>query len=180
MSGSVGSKDYTSAVPPPSRVECEVIGYVRSPFRERFAAPLQPALTGAGGGVEASIELCAGRRYEEALEDLAGFDFVWAITWMHLNRGWNPKVLPPRGPRARRGLFATRSPHRPNPIALSALRLLAVEGLVLRVRGADLLDGTPVLDLKPYLPYADAHPDAAAGWADEIGSGEAGGLTQGP
>ena len=76
--------------------------------------------------------------------------------------------MPPRGPRVRRSLFATRSPDRPNPIGLSAVRLLQVEGRHLHVRGIDLIDGTPILDLKPYLPYADAFPDAKAGWIDDI------------
>jgi len=80
-------------------------------------------------------------------------------------RVWRPKVLPPRS-RTRRGVFATRAPHRPNPIGMSVVRLVAVEGLTLRVRGLDLLDGTPVLDVKPYVSYADAHPDAGAGWLE--------------
>ena len=73
-------------------------------------------------------------------------------------------VLPPRGPRVRRGVLSTRAPHRPNPIALSALRLVRVEGCILHVHGIDLLDGTPILDVKPYVPYTDAYPDSAVGW----------------
>lgn len=76
--------------------------------------------------------------------------------------------MPPRGPRQKRGVLATRSPHRPNPIGLSALTLVAVEGSNLRVRGVDILDGTPILDIKPYVPYADAFPDSRAGWIDAI------------
>jgi hypothetical protein len=78
--------------------------------------------------------------------------------------GWRPKVLPPRSPSKRRGVFATRSPHRPNPLGLSSVRLERIEGLVLHVRDLDLVDGTPVLDVKPYVAYADAHPGAHAGW----------------
>ena len=81
-------------------------------------------------------------------------------------------MRPPRGARVRRGLFATRSPDRPNPIGLSAVQLVRVDGLRLHVRGVDLLDGTPILDIKPYVPYADAFPDARAGWIDELGPDE--------
>ena len=87
-----------------------------------------------------------------------------------LATGWRPLVQPPRGPKTRQGVFATRAPHRPSQLALSALRIISVDeaALRVRVRGLDLLDGTPVLDLKPYIPYADAFPDAAAGWVDEL------------
>ncbi len=80
-------------------------------------------------------------------------------------RGWRPKVLPPRSTE-KRGVFATRSPHRPNPIGMSVVKLDAIEGLVLRVTNVDILDATPVLDLKPYVPYADAYPEARGGWLD--------------
>ena len=105
-----------------------------------------------------------------ALRGLSGFDYCWAICYMHLNTGWRPLITPPRGPKKKQGLFATRAPHRPNHIALSALRIVGVdedEGRV-RVRGLDLLDGTPVLDLKPYVRTYDAFPTAAAGWIDEL------------
>ena len=90
---------------------------------------------------------------EHTLRGLAGFDFCWVISFMHLNTGWRRLVKPPRGPRTRQGVFATRAPHRPNPLALSALRITNIsesEGRV-TVRGLDLLDGTPVLDIKPYV-----------------------------
>ncbi|CAM9968035.1 unnamed protein product, partial [Phaeothamnion confervicola] len=85
-------------------------------------------------------------------------------------KGWNPIIQPPRGPRRKRGLFSTRSPHRPNPIALSALRITSVDLMqrTINVAALDLLDGTPVLDVKPYVPYADAFPDARAGWISEL------------
>ena len=83
-----------------------------------------------------------------------------------MNEGWRPKVLPPRSPKKRRGVFSTRSPHRPNPIGLSVVRLEAVEGLRLRVRDVDMVDGTPVLDIKPYVPFADSKPDARTGWLE--------------
>jgi tRNA-Thr(GGU) m(6)t(6)A37 methyltransferase TsaA len=147
------------------------IGVVRSPYKERFGTPRQATVTrGAMGEApqEAEIVLDPARVPASILEGLAGFDYVWAIVWLHLNEGWRPMVTPTRGPRVKRGLFSTRSPHRPNPIGLSALRVVSVEGWVVRVRGLDLLDGTPVLDLKPYVPYADAFPDARSGWLDAL------------
>jgi tRNA (adenine37-N6)-methyltransferase len=153
-----------SRTPPhdPSLLTLHPIGVVRSSFRERAQAPRQPELNSG----EATIELASGHNFEQALEDLSGFDYIWVVSWFHLNKSWKPKILPPRGPRKKRGVFATRSPHRPNPIGLSAARLLSIDGRVLRIAETDLLDGTPVLDIKPYLPYADAFPQAKAGWLD--------------
>jgi len=148
-----------------------VIGHVRSPYKERFGTPRQPTVTEQtleDRAVDATIELLPGMNFEQALKDLEGFDFIWVIAWLHLNEDWQATVIPPRGPKVHRGLFATRAPHRPNPIGLSALRLTGIEGNVLHVRGIDLIDGTPVLDIKPYVPYADAFPNAKAGWLDEI------------
>ena len=135
------------------------IGFVRSPFREKADAPRQATVA---EGVEGTIEILPD--YELGLADLAGFERIWVVFWFHEADG-NPKlkVLPPRSD-DKRGVFATRSPHRPNPIGISAVRLVAVEGTTVRVRDLDLLDGTPVLDLKPYIAYADAFPDAAQGW----------------
>lgn len=114
------------------------------------------------------MELFADHVPEETLADLAGFDYVWIIAWLHLNQGFRAKVAPPRDPDHPRGLFATRAPHRPNPIGLSAARVLEVHGHVVELERVDLLDGTPVLDLKPYVPYADAFPNAKAGWLDAL------------
>ncbi len=143
------------------------IGVVRSPYVERADAPRQPT---AARGVAGSIELVAGRGFEDALEDLAEWEYVWVVFVFHRNvedgRGWRPKVLPPRSTR-KRGVFATRSPHRPNPIGMSVVHLEKVAGLTLHVTNVDLLDGTPVLDIKPYVPYADAYPDARGGWLDD-------------
>lgn len=147
------------------------IGIVRTPYTDRYRAPRQPGVGSAGA--EGEIILHPGHNYEQALADLEGFERIWVIYWFHRNTAWKPKVLPPRGPRRKRGLFATRSPHRPNPIGLSLLRLLDVRGRVIRVADVDLLDGTPVLDIKPYLPYAEAFPNAGAGWLDEVIAGEA-------
>jgi tRNA-Thr(GGU) m(6)t(6)A37 methyltransferase TsaA len=118
----------------------------------------------AAGGTPARIELLPGRNFEHALEDLARWELIWVLFWFHQNAGWRPKVLPPRSRSGRKGVFATRSPHRPNPLGLSAVRLERIDGLTLHVRDLDMLDGTPVLDLKPYVAYTDALPDAGAGW----------------
>lgn len=141
------------------------IGYIHTPYTDRYSAPRQPGV--AREGMEGVIELIGGNNFEQALEDLAGFDRIWVIYWFHRNPGWKPKVLPPRGTDRKRGVFATRSPHRPNPLGLSLLRLLDVRGRRLRVADVDLLDGTPIFDIKPYLPYADAFPDSETGWLDE-------------
>jgi tRNA-Thr(GGU) m(6)t(6)A37 methyltransferase TsaA len=139
------------------------IGIVRSPFAERMSAPRQPS---AAPFVQGTLELFPHVGYEHALEDLATFRFIWVLFWFHKNQHFRRKVLPPRSDR-RRGVFATRSPYRPNPIGLSAVELLGIEGLILRVQNLDILDGTPILDLKPYIPYTDAIPGADSGWLDE-------------
>jgi tRNA-Thr(GGU) m(6)t(6)A37 methyltransferase TsaA len=142
-------------------LEVTPIGYATTPFAEKMQAPRQPT---AGKDVRGTIELLPA--YEHALADLDGIDRIWLIYWFHLNEGaWRSKVLPPRSDK-RRGVFATRSPHRPNPIGLSCVRLEGKDGLVLRVRDIDLVSGTPILDIKPYIPYADAFPSAHAGWLE--------------
>lgn len=150
-------------------IALQPIGVVRSPFIERVDAPRQPRLADR---VEGRVELSAGRGFEDALLDLEQWDHIWLVVWFHQNVDYRPKVQPPRSSK-KRGVLATRAPYRPNPIGLSAVRLLRVEGLTLFVAGLDLLDGTPVLDIKPYVPYSDAIPDANHGWLDqERGSGE--------
>ncbi|MSR46508.1 MAG: tRNA (N6-threonylcarbamoyladenosine(37)-N6)-methyltransferase TrmO [Planctomycetes bacterium] len=138
------------------------IGVVRSPFRTHLEAPRQPRVAPIGEGV---IELRRG--LQNLLHDLKGFSHIWVLFWCNFSRGWNAQVVPPRDSK-KRGVLATRSPHRPNPIGLSAVELLEVRGTRLRVRGLDMLDGTPVLDLKPYVRYADAIPDATDGWLAEL------------
>jgi tRNA-Thr(GGU) m(6)t(6)A37 methyltransferase TsaA len=144
----------------------EPIGYIATPYDDRYRAPRQPGASAVGA--EGVITLVPGMNFEQALADLEGFERIWVIYWFDRNEGWRPKVLPPRGGRVRRGVFATRSPHRPNPLGLSLLRLLDVRGRTLRVGDVDLLDGTPILDIKPYLPYAEAWPDSRAGWLDAV------------
>jgi tRNA-Thr(GGU) m(6)t(6)A37 methyltransferase TsaA len=142
------------------------IGYVRSPYQRRFGTPQQAAAVDSEA--EAVLELIPALIPASALADLVGMERLWVLSWLHRSGTWAPRVMPPRGPRQRRALFATRSPDRPNPIGLSAVRLVRVDGCRLHVRGIDLIDGTPILDLKPYLPYADAFPEAKAGWIDTV------------
>jgi tRNA-Thr(GGU) m(6)t(6)A37 methyltransferase TsaA len=142
-------------------LELQPIGHVRTAFAQKIEAPRQPAAAPDAPGV---IELLPDRNLEHAIEDLAGWERIWVIFWFDRNRGWRPKVLPPRSTTGRKGVLATRSPHRPNPLGLSALRLDRIEGLNLHVRDVDLLDGTPVLDIKPYVAYTDAFPDSGSGW----------------
>ncbi len=147
----------------PSHLILEPIGFVRSSLITKVEAARQPR---AARGAPARIELLAGRNFEHALEDFSSWKWIWVIFWFHHNIGWRPKVLPPRSTTGRKGVFATRSPHRPNPIGLSVVRLEKVDGLNLHILDADMLDGTPVLDLKPYIAYTDSHPDAGNGWLD--------------
>ncbi|MCB9792318.1 MAG: tRNA (N6-threonylcarbamoyladenosine(37)-N6)-methyltransferase TrmO [Alphaproteobacteria bacterium] len=158
-------RDHREAAPFPDTLTLQPIGRVVSPYTERHGTPRQPGQAGALGEVHLDPE----RIPLEALQDLAGMERIWLITWLHLNGpGWPARVRPPRGG-PKRGLLATRAPHRPNPLGLSAVRLLGVEGHVLKVDGLDLIDGTPVLDIKPYVAFADAFPEASAGWVDALG-----------
>lgn len=164
---------YAETAPFPDSVELRPIGIVRSPHVERHGTPRQaaiPADPSLRPKEEARVELLDAMP-PEALRDLDGFDYVWVIGWLHLNDGWRPTVVPPRGPRVERSLFATRAPHRPNPLSLSAARIVRVEERALILERLDLLDGTPVLDLKPYVPRVDAFPDARAGWVDTVEDG---------
>lgn len=147
-----------------ARLVLEPIGYVRNTLGTKVEAARQPQ---AAEGQPARIELLPGRHFEHALEDLARWKRIWVVFWFHHNAGWRPKVLPPRSVTGRKGVFSTRSPHRPNPIGMSAVRLERVDGLTLHILDADMLDGTPVLDLKPYIAYTDAHQDAGNGWLDD-------------
>lgn len=147
-----------------------VIAHIRSPYPEKFGIPRQSGLVETA---EAQIIFLPEYRDAEALRGIEGFSHLWLLWQFSANRktGFQPTVRPPRlGGNRRMGVFATRSPYRPSPIGLSAVRLLGVEhssenGIILRVSGADLMDGTPILDIKPYLPYADCIPEAKGGFA---------------
>ena len=145
------------------------IARVRSDFQTKFGIPRQSGLVEE---LESRVVFEPEFRNPDALRGIEGFSHLWLI-WQFsaaVRGGWSPTVRPPRlGGNARMGVFATRSPFRPNPIGLSCVRLLGVEhgaeGPVLRVAGADLMDGTPILDIKPYLPYVDCRPEAVGGFA---------------
>ena len=154
----------------PHPVTMTPIAHIHSPFDTKFGIPRQSGLV-----PELVSELVFEPPYRnpDAIRGIEGFDYLWLLWHFSAARqeGWTATVRPPRlGGNTRVGVFATRSPFRPNPIGLSCVRLLAVvtdtRGPVLRLAGADLMDGTPVFDIKPYLPYADAHPEAAGGFTD--------------
>lgn len=147
----------------------EPIAHIETDFPTKFGVPRQSGLAPA---LRARIVFTPPYRNPDCLRGLADFSHLWLI-WEFdrvADAGWSPTVLPPKlGGKTRVGVFATRSPFRPNPLGLSCVQLLAVElhgkqGPVLTVAGADLVDGTPIYDIKPYLPYADAHPDAIDGF----------------
>lgn len=139
------------------------IGIYHSAQRFRFETPRQSVFIHNSG----VITLQPNRNFETALEDLEGFDRIWVIFQFHLNDNWRPKVRPPVAPEKERiGVFATRSPHRPNPIGMSCVKLEKVEGLNIFVQDCDLLDESPVFDIKPYIPAADSFPDARIGWLE--------------
>jgi len=148
------------------------IGYVRSPFSEKFGAPRQPGLVQAAKG---HIDLIAPYDRPEAIRGLEGFSHIWILFVFHraLGEGWRPTVRPPRlGGKRRLGVFATRAPFRPNPIGMSAVALTGVEcnpgAFRILISGLDLVDGTPILDIKPYLPATDALPKARGGFTEEV------------
>jgi tRNA-Thr(GGU) m(6)t(6)A37 methyltransferase TsaA len=149
----------------------EPIATIHSPFREKFATPRQPGLVSS---VAAIIEFHPDFATPEAVRGLEGFSHLWLIFLFHHNwqKGWSPTVRPPRlGGNQRVGVYASRSPFRPNPLGLSAVKLLAINAergkISLEVQGADLIDGTPILDIKPYIAYGDSIPTASSGFAQE-------------
>lgn len=141
------------------------IGILHSCFGEKFGIPRQPGLVESA---EATLRLSPPYDTPEALRGLDTFSHVWILFLFHrsLQDGWKATVRPPRlGGNNRVGVFASRSNFRPNPVGLSVVRLLGIEGPTLRLGGGDFLDGTPVLDIKPYIPYADCIPAAVGGYA---------------
>ncbi|TAK58270.1 MAG: tRNA (N6-threonylcarbamoyladenosine(37)-N6)-methyltransferase TrmO [Bacteroidetes bacterium] len=152
----------------PNQFIIHPIGIIHTPYKDKYLAPRQPGM--ASEHVEGTITLFPNRNFEQALDDVAGFERIWLLSWFHKNTEWKPKVLPPRSGRKKRGLFATRSPHRPNPIGISVCKLLGIDGLNIRVENPDLLDGTPIIDIKPYIPYADSFPQSRSGWLETLGT----------
>jgi tRNA-Thr(GGU) m(6)t(6)A37 methyltransferase TsaA len=114
------------------------------------------------------IELEPNRNFEQAVEDLNGFSHIWLIFWFSESKGWKPKSLPPRGPVRKRGVFATRSPYRPNPVGLTLVKLEKISGLKLYVKGGDFINGTPLLDIKPYIGKGDTAENFSTGWLEEV------------
>ena len=143
-------------------MELEPIGVVHSPFRSPAGVPIQPVFA---DGVEATVEVF--EPFVEALADLDGFERVWLLCWFDRTSGFRTKVTPYLDSTPR-GLFATRAPSRPNPIGLSCVRLLAVEGNTIHVAGVDILDGTPLLDIKPYVGKFDRFDVTRSGWLDAV------------
>ena len=152
--------------------EMKEIGHIKSDFPEKFGIPRQSGLVKS---LKAQIVFESEFNDYNAFKGLEGFSHIW-ILWKFskaLRENWSPMVRPPRlGGNKYMGVFATRSPFRPNPIGLSCVKLEKIEkdpklGVVLHVSGADLLDGTPIFDIKPYIPYADSYPEALGGFTDE-------------
>lgn len=152
-------------------IQMKVIARIRSDFPTKFGIPRQSGIV----PVVSTIVFEPEYRVDEALRGIEGYSHLWLI-WefsQAVREDWSPTVRPPRlGGNTRMGVFATRSPFRPNPIGLSSVRLVGMEkteeGTVLLVEGADLCDGTPILDIKPYLPFTDSHPDAVGGFSDPV------------
>ncbi len=149
------------------------IAHIRTEFPEKFGIPRQSGLAGSLRGM---IVFTPEYRNKDALRGLEGFSYLWLIWEFSANRpyDWQPTVRPPRlGGNHRMGVFATRSPFRPNPLGLSCVEIDHIEsdspdGPVIYVRGADLMDGTPIYDIKPYIRYADARPHAVCGYVDTL------------
>ena len=150
-------------------MELKTIAHIECAYATKFGVPRQAGLVAS----RARVVFEPPYRVAEAVRGLEGFDYVWLLWGFHLNgrQEWSPTVRPPRlGGNKRVGVFATRSPYRPNAVGLSSVRLLSVGvdagvGPVLEVEGADLVNGTPIYDIKPYIAYADSHPDARSGFA---------------
>ena len=154
-----------------SKFQFEQIGVIRSPYKEKFAVPRQPGLVKSGGG---ELHLIAPYNQADAVRGLEAFSHLWVLFIFHqtMEGGWRPTVRPPRlGGNARMGVFATRSTFRPNPVGMSLVELNGIrcqkEQVILELGGLDLVDGTPVVDIKPYLPFAEALPDARASYAQQ-------------
>ncbi|GAB4127396.1 MAG: hypothetical protein Fur0015_01020 [Ignavibacteriales bacterium] len=144
------------------------IGFVSSEQIYRYETPRQGVLAKGNCSI---IKLLPNKNFEMALKNLIGFDRIWVLYQFHLNAkssegklGWKPLVSPPRHTKEKIGVFATRAPYRPNHIGMSCVKLEKIDGLKIFISQSDILDGSPVIDIKPYLPYSDSFPNAATGW----------------
>ena len=146
-------------------IEFEPIGIIYTPFPEPKGMPIQPA---GGMGVKATIEVFP--QYCDGLADLDGFSHIILLYYLHKSEGYKLRVVPFMDT-AGRGLFATRAPKRPNPIGLSVVQLDKIEDGILHIQNIDIVDGTPLLDIKPYVPEFDYHLDARTGWLEEARKG---------
>lgn len=143
------------------------IGYLRSQKLRKAEAPRQSKRSRAGAEPASDfIELNPNQNFEQALSDLDGFSHLWVIFVFHQAKDWKPMIQPPRGSEKKVGVFASRSPYRPSPIGLSLVRLRAVKGRKLEIEASDLLDGTPILDIKPYVAGADEADSPTLGWME--------------
>ena len=156
----------------PEEMTLKVIAHIHTAFPTKFGIPRQSGLVDSLRG---EVIFTPEYRSADAVRGLEDFSHIWLV-WQFsgaVRESWSPTVRPPRlGGNTRMGVFATRSPFRPNPLGLSSVKLEAIEqrpdvGPVLIVRGADLMDGTPIYDIKPYIPFADCHPDATGGWIED-------------
>ena len=154
----------------PNRYSLDQVGVIHSCFKEKFATPRQPGLVTAA---LAQVELIEPFNQIDTVDGLEGFSHIWLSFIFHqtLGQGWKPKVRPPRlGGNKKLGVFATRSTFRPNPLGLSLVKLESIDtskGVILHVSGADLIDQTPIVDIKPYLPWVESEPTAQSGFASD-------------
>ena len=152
----------SSQIISPTEIRLFEIGRIHSPFKQATGTPIQPCRAGNSPGY-----VTLRPEFADGLEDLAGFDRVWLIYWFHRAAAAKMSVVPYRDT-VERGLFATRVPARPNALGMSCVRLLNIEGCILRLAEVDILDDTPLLDIKPYVPQYDNYPVQRCGWLDTV------------
>jgi len=150
------------AEPSPSSLTLRPIGVIHTPHRDPARTPIQPIYA---DGIEGQVEVLP--QYADGLRDLDGFSHVFLIYWLHLAKGARLLVKPFLDDTPR-GVFSTRAPHRPNPIGMSLVRLSRCAGNILHVEDVDMLDGTPLLDIKPHIPQMDLRTDVRCGWMDDV------------
>lgn len=147
------------------KIQYKPIGVIHSPFQQPAGVPIQPT---AAAGVTGSVEVYP--EYIEGLKDLDGFSHIYLIYHLHLSNSYSLQVIPFLD-EAKRGVFSTRAPHRPNPIGLSIVKILEVNENIIHIEGVDILEGTPLLDIKPYLPTLNPKSGVRIGWAEQKNSG---------